>query len=634
LEVPKSWLTKLGIAHEISSFSYQKDNSVFLEEDSDLSKFLNAVDKYITWSPNLLKKTYKDTSPIRNYQHYKTPSAPKKEVVAQPKTSKKTINLFEGVNEAQLKNFVPATQINSLLAMSKGEEGSEAVNIVKDLDKTNSSMPEPYGSEEVENKLAYLHYFNSSSDWYIIEKDNDGTQKQAYGWVILNGDTINAEYGYVDIDTLIKMKGVELDFYFEPTPIKQIIKEHGGETYEVQADEKDLLIGKGTKTLDFKSDKLGELERAILDSFVMFGAKTFTEYTSSSWSFDIQYNNKFFHISFGIVNGSVTIGIKPLLTEKFSITKKTIDVTEQAMPISQLVKEIMSFVMSVTDEEYNKIVEHNKRMESPHEKTYSNPYELNKAIEKFLDDKKQTLGEDAYLNPDNYTSMEIVWLRQYSGYGGLSQFGPGGKGAFFEYYTPLPVIRKMWALAYKYGFKGGAVLEPSVATGEFLSMAPYHADNVTGYEINYYSWAICKILYPKANIILAPFERTFIKNNYTMKDKVEPVYDLAIGNPPYGSFDVVKSREMNMGELDHVKAKNYAEYFIRRGIDLLKPGGLLIYIVGASIEGGGQLFLDSGISPVKEYLAEHCDLLDAYRLPDAIFERTGVTSEIIVLQKK
>ena len=60
----------------------------------------------------------------------------------------------------------------------------------------------------------------------------------------------------------------------------------------------------------------------------------------------------------------------------------------------------------------------------------------------------------------------------------------------------------------------------------------------------------------------------------------------------------------------------------------MKSGGLLIYIVGAQLKNGGNMFLDSGETPVKEYLYSNCTLLDAYRLPDSIFERTGVTSDI------
>ena len=260
-------------------------------------------------------------------------------------------------------------------------------------------------------------------------------------------------------------------------------------------------------------------------------------------------------------------------------------------------------------------------------KQYDNQYQLNKGIEEFM----TTKGAE----PSTYSAEEKAFIKKYSGYGGLSKFGLGGKGAFFEYYTPTPVIRKMWALAYKYGYKGGSILESSVGTGEFLPFAPKDA-SITAYEINPFSADICRILYPQAKVITQPFEQNFIENNYTVKDRVTPKYDLCIGNPPYGSFEVVKSRYLSdgMGEFKHVSPKNYAEYFLRRSLDLLKPGGLLILIIGADVINGGTLFLDSGPSVVKDYLAEHSDLLDAYRLPDSVFERTAVTTEIVVLQKK
>jgi hypothetical protein len=46
------------------------------------------------------------------------------------------------------------------------------------------------------------------------------------------------------------------------------------------------------------------------------------------------------------------------------------------------------------------------------------------------------------------------------------------------------------------------------------------------------------------------------------------------------------------------------------------------------------LFLEGGMTPAKEMIAEKADLIEAYRLPANVFERTGVMSEIIVLKKK
>jgi ribosomal protein L24 len=255
---------------------------------------------------------------------------------------------------------------------------------------------------------------------------------------------------------------------------------------------------------------------------------------------------------------------------------------------------------------------------------YKNQYVLNKAIEELLSTKD-----------DNFTSEEKLFMRKYSGYGGLDKYGKTGKGGLFEFYTPSEIIERMWGLAYKYGYNNGSVLETSVGTGEFLKYAPKDA-RLVGYEISEYSAKICKILYPTAEIHLQPFEKLFIKNNYTMKNKIESLekFSLVIGNPPYGDFSTVESRYMSgMGEKDYTGARNYVEYFIRRGVDLLESGGLLVFIVGSQLVAGGKMFLDSDMTPVKEWLAQNCTLETAYRLPDSVFERTGVTADIIVLKK-
>lgn len=43
LDVPRALLHELGIAERVSSYSYQRGDSVFLEEDSDYSLFRRAM---------------------------------------------------------------------------------------------------------------------------------------------------------------------------------------------------------------------------------------------------------------------------------------------------------------------------------------------------------------------------------------------------------------------------------------------------------------------------------------------------------------------------------------------------------------------------------------------------------------
>jgi hypothetical protein len=258
---------------------------------------------------------------------------------------------------------------------------------------------------------------------------------------------------------------------------------------------------------------------------------------------------------------------------------------------------------------------------------YENPYELNRAIESMIDEKGDVR--------ENYNADEIEFMGYYSGYGGLEKFGAKGKGLLYEYFTPTEICEKMMALAYEYGYGtigDNSILEPSVGTGNFLKYAPANV-KIDAYEINIYSKQICQILYPHAEVTLRSFEENFIKNNLSVKGKTDDIhkYSLVIGNPPYG---VVGGKYMGMGEKKYTKASNYTEYFITRGLDMLVSGGILMYIVGAEQKNGGKLFLDSGDSKVKQEIFAKADLMDAYRLPTNIFERTGVSSEILVFKKR
>lgn len=267
---------------------------------------------------------------------------------------------------------------------------------------------------------------------------------------------------------------------------------------------------------------------------------------------------------------------------------------------------------------------------------YNNPYELNKGIEKWI---KDNVGSFSDVHSREYSLQEKMFIKNYTGYGGLGKYGELSIGSLFEFFTPKKVIEKMWALAYKHGYKGDhSILEPSVGTGEFLAYANPEARCVA-YEINEYSAIITKILYPFCDVKLMPFETIFINKNNTIRGKVDKLekFDIVIGNCPYGSFDALDPNAarylLGFGEKDYTEARNYVEYFLRRGMDLLKPGGLLVMIIGAEVRNGGMMFLDGDVTPVKEYLNDNCKLLEAYRLPDTTFERTGVTSDILVLKK-
>lgn len=135
-------------------------------------------------------------------------------------------------NLRKIQHFISVEQVQALQDIFKGEEGLYAQDIVKTLSGIIENMPVSYETEETDtpDKVIHLHYFSGGSDWYIIEKDKgspddtiQGIQQQAFGYAILNGDTINAEWGYINIFELIE-NNVELDFHWTPIKFCELIK--------------------------------------------------------------------------------------------------------------------------------------------------------------------------------------------------------------------------------------------------------------------------------------------------------------------------------------------------------------------------------------------------------------------------
>jgi hypothetical protein len=70
---PKHRLVKLGIANDISSYSYQHKGNAFLEEDGDLSILLSAL-KLKGFEYKIICTHTDKMSKIRNFQHYSVDS--------------------------------------------------------------------------------------------------------------------------------------------------------------------------------------------------------------------------------------------------------------------------------------------------------------------------------------------------------------------------------------------------------------------------------------------------------------------------------------------------------------------------------------------------------------------------------
>lgn len=198
-----------------------------------------------------------------------------------------------------------------------------------------------------------------------------------------------------------------------------------------------------------------------------------------------------------------------------------------------------------------------------------------------------------------------------------AEFKSASASTLNAHYTSPQVIRAMWAMADRLGFKGGAgttVLEPAGGVGHFFGLMPEKmgGGRMIGIELDSISGRIFKALYPEADIRVQGFEASRIANNSV---------DLAISNVPFGAFKL--------------KATDYPQllihdYFFARSLDKVRPGGLVMFITSDGT-------LNKGDSRVRKMLAERADLVAAVRLPNNAFAGnagTEVTTDIIILRKK
>jgi hypothetical protein len=121
-----------------------------------------------------------------------------------------------------LTKFIGRQQLAAMLQACNGEEGALFRKLKAELEERITAMHGPYETDGKPGAdLAMLHCFDGSSDWWIVERDQEDEQKQAFGFACLNGDVQNAEMGYISIAELIE-HGVELDLYYKPEPIPEI----------------------------------------------------------------------------------------------------------------------------------------------------------------------------------------------------------------------------------------------------------------------------------------------------------------------------------------------------------------------------------------------------------------------------
>ena len=183
------------------------------------------------------------------------------------------------------------------------------------------------------------------------------------------------------------------------------------------------------------------------------------------------------------------------------------------------------------------------------------------------------------------------------------------------HYTSPTVIKAIYEAVGNMGFQTGNILEPSMGVGNFFGCLPeqMQGSKLYGVELDSITGRIAKQLYPQANITVAGFETTDRRD----------FYDLAIGNVPFGQYQVNDRAYNKLGFSIH-------NYFFAKALDQVRPGGVIAFVTS-------RYTMDSKDDRARKYIAERAEVLGAIRLPNNAFKAnagTDVVSDILFLQKR
>ena len=261
---------------------------------------------------------------------------------------------------------------------------------------------------------------------------------------------------------------------------------------------------------------------------------------------------------------------------------------------------------------------------------FKNNIEAIKLVNRLINSKKEA------------TADEKKVLAKYVGWGGLAQAFDehntawqneykelkdvlsveeyaAAKGSVLNaHYTSKTVIDGIYKALTRFGVKGNnRILEPAMGTGNFFGFMPQEIANgakLYGVELDRVTGKIATKLYPQAKIQIKGFEETAFQDNF---------FDLMVTNVPFGGYTVF--------DPDYNKYNFYIhDYFIAKGIDKIKPNGLMAVITSKGT-------MDKQNPSIRKYIADRAELVGAVRLPNTAFKQTAnteVVTDILFFRKR
>lgn len=158
------------------------------------------------------------------------------------------------------------------------------------------------------------------------------------------------------------------------------------------------------------------------------------------------------------------------------------------------------------------------------------------------------------------------WKKEYEELKGLlseSEYASARASTLNAHYTSPTVIRAMYEAIGRMGFTSGNILEPACGVGNFFGLLPdsMAGSRLYGVELDSLTGRIARQLYPQANITVAGFETTNRRD----------FYDLAIGNVPFGNYQVSDK------PYDKLRFPIHDSFFAK-ALDQVRPGGVPFFV--------------------------------------------------------
>lgn len=261
---------------------------------------------------------------------------------------------------------------------------------------------------------------------------------------------------------------------------------------------------------------------------------------------------------------------------------------------------------------------------------FKNNIEAIKLVNRLINSKKEATDDEKkvlakYVGwgglAQAFDEHNVAWQNEYKELKdvlSVEEYAAAKGSVLNAHYTSKTVIDGIYKALTRFGVKGNnRILEPAMGTGNFFGFMPQEIASgakLYGVELDKVTGKIATKLYPQAKIQIKGFEETAFQDNS---------FDLMVTNVPFGGYTVF--------DPDYNKYNFYIhDYFLAKGIDKIKPNGLMAVITSKGT-------MDKQNPSIRKYIADRAELVGAIRLPNTAFKQTAnteVVTDILFFRKR